>query len=427
MCGGNAQAKKGFRVKSAFGRCAAANPPLRKRADEAASVTGPTRILTAPRALARAARMIMMTPQPERLKPRRRKRTIFSLAGFRGAARSDPRDLALSSVRADEIAHRPACRSAGSPQPSRENAARQPRQGSSSMGPKDPSFRYWIEYLGFRLMGLIFGAMPVELASNLAGSLMTKLGPRSKKRHPRLLRNLRNALPDLNEAERDKLADAVWRNLGRVVGEFFHIDSIVSDRVEVANPELLQAIVKSGKGAVLCGAHQANWEGASAVVNKFGISPMVVYRPVSNPYVDADLLRRRGKYYAGGMMAKHDLETPVALVRHARAGGVVGVLVDQPAFQGLPTPFFGRPAQTTPFPAMLARQCNIPLLLIHGYRMKGVRFRMFITPIEVPRTDDRNADIYAATAAMQAELEKSIREHPDQWMWTHDRWRIYDR
>lgn len=294
------------------------------------------------------------------------------------------------------------------------------------MGPKKPSFRYWIEYLAFRLLGLIFGTMPVEIASNLAGSLMTRVGPLSKKRHPRLLRNLKAAFPEMSQQQRDKLANEVWRNLGRVVGEFFHIDSIVRDRVEVANPELLIEIAESGQGAVLCGAHQANWEGASAVVNKFGISPMVVYRPMSNPFVDANMLRRRGKYYAGGMMKKHDLETPVALIRHARAGGVVGVLVDQQAWMGLPTPFFGRPAQTTPFPALLARQCNIPLLLIHGYRERGVRFKMFITRIDVPRTEDRDADIYAATAAMQAELEKSIRLHPDQWMWTHDRWRVFD-
>jgi Kdo2-lipid IVA lauroyltransferase/acyltransferase len=291
------------------------------------------------------------------------------------------------------------------------------------MGPKEPSFRYWIEYLGFRLLGVIFTIMPVEWASNIAGTLMAKLGPHSKKRHPRLMRNLAAAFPEMSQEERDKLALQVWYNIGCVVGEFFHIDEIVRDRVEVANPELLEAVAKSGKGAVLCGAHQANWEGASAVVNKFGLSPMAVYRPMSNPFVDADMLRRRGKYYAAGLMAKHAIETPVALIRHARAGGVVGVLVDQQAFMGLPTPFFGRPAQTTPFPAMLARQCNIPLLLIHGYRMPGVRFKMFITPIDVPRTEDRNADIYAATAAMQAELEKSIRQNPDQWMWTHDRWR----
>lgn len=293
----------------------------------------------------------------------------------------------------------------------------------SSIGPKAPSFRYYVEYLGFRLMGAFFSALPVETASHVGARLMALIGPRSKKRQPRLMRNLAAAFPELSAQQREELARDVWRNLGRVVGEFFHIDEIVRDRVEVVNPDLLEEVARSGKGAVLCGAHQANWEGASAIVNRFGLSPMAVYRHMSNPFVDADMLRRRGKYYAGGLMGKHDPETPVALIRHARAGGVVGVLVDQQAYMGLPTPFFGRPAQTTPFPALIARQCNIPLLLLHGYRTPDVRFKMFVTRIDVPHTADRNADIYAATAKMQEELEKSIRQHPAQWMWTHDRWR----
>ena len=71
---------------------------------------------------------------------------------------------------------------------------------------------------------------------------------------------------------------------------------------------------------------------------------------------------------------------------------------------------------------MVARQCNIPFVLITGQRMPGVRFKMRAAEIDMPRTDDRNADIFAATAAMQAELENSIRLNPEQWMWTHDRW-----
>ncbi|MGO8739436.1 lysophospholipid acyltransferase family protein [Rhodoblastus sp.] len=289
--------------------------------------------------------------------------------------------------------------------------------------PKRPSFRYWLEYLGFRLIGAIFAAMPVEMASNVSGALMARVGPLSQKRQSRLIGNLAAAFPEMSDASRARLAREVWRSMGRVIGEFFHIDEIVRDRVEVANPELLAEIARSGKGAVLCGAHQTNWEAASAVLSQYGVSPMAVYRPVSNPYVDADLMRRRGKYYGGGLRAKHDRETPFALIRHVRSGGAIAVAVDEEALDGLPTPFFGRPAQTTPFPALVARQCNAPLMLIHGYRTRGVRFKMFVTPIETPRTDDRNADIYATTAAVQAELEKSIRQHPEQWRWIHDRWR----
>ena len=292
------------------------------------------------------------------------------------------------------------------------------------MGPKDPSFRYWIEYLGFRLMGLIFAAMPVEWASGVAGALMAKLGPMSKKRHPRLLRNLAAAFPEMSQDERDKAGPCRCGAISAASSA----NSFISTRssATASRSPIRNCWKRSRKAArARCCAARIRPIGKarSAVVNKFGLSPMAVYRPMSNPYVDADMLRRRNKYYSAGLMAKHDIETPVALIRHARAGGVVGVLVDQQAFMGLPTPFFGRPAQTTPFPALLARQCNIPLLLIHGYRMPGVRFKMFVTPIDVPRTDDRNADIYAATAAMQAELEKSIRLNPDQWMWTHDRWR----
>jgi KDO2-lipid IV(A) lauroyltransferase len=290
--------------------------------------------------------------------------------------------------------------------------------------PKRRNFRYWLEYLGFRLIGAVFSAMSPEMASNVAGALMARVGPFSGKRQNRLARNLADAYPEMTEVQRAKLAREVWRSLGRVIGEFSHIDEIVRERIEVANPELLIEIARSGKGAVICGAHQANWEAASGVLSQYGLNVMAVYRPMSNPYVDAEMMRRRGKYYAGGLVAKLHRETPVALIRHVRAGGAVGLLVDQEALDGLPTPFFGRPALTTPFPALVARQCNAPLLLVHGYRMRGLRFKMFITAIEAPRTDDRNADIYAATTAIQAELEKSIRQHPEQWMWTHDRWRV---
>jgi KDO2-lipid IV(A) lauroyltransferase len=290
------------------------------------------------------------------------------------------------------------------------------------MPTKPPSLQYRVEYAGYRLLGLVLGSLPLETASKFGGALLASLGPKSRKRHPRLLRNLAAAYPDLSEQERGKLAVEVWRNLGHVLGEFFHIDDIIRDRVEIENPEVLRRIAASGKGAVLCGAHQANWEGGSAVVQEFGLRLIGVYRAMSNPFVDADVMRRRIKYYPGGLMGKHDPETPVAMIRYARAGGSPAFLVDQQTYMGLKVPFFGRLSATTPFPAMVARQCNIPFVLITGQRLPGVRFKVRATEIDMPRTDDRNADIFAATAAMQAVLENSIRLHPEQWMWTHDRW-----
>lgn len=291
------------------------------------------------------------------------------------------------------------------------------------MATRARQIRHLLEYAGFRVMGFLLSALPVEVSSRLGGWLVGWFGPKSKKRHPRLLRNLKSAMPELDESGAEKLAGAVWRNLGFVLGEFFHLDEIAKGRVEVENPEVLRAIASAGKGAVFCGAHQANWEGGSSVLVEFGFKPLGVYHPMSNARVNANVLATRLKYYPGGLMAKRDPETPVAMIRYARQGGSIAFLVDQQVHMGLQTPFFGRPAQTTPFPAMVARQCGIPLVLITGERLPGVKFRMRALVIDVPRTEDRNADIFAATAAIQAELERTIRQHPEQWMWTHDRWK----
>ena len=77
---------------------------------------------------------------------------------------------------------------------------------------------------------------------------------------------------------------------------------------------------------------------------------------------------------------------------------------------------------STPFPALMAR--NLGLLLFAGriVREPGVRFRLSVERIEVPVTDDKEADILAATANLQAAFERSIREKPEQWMWAHQRW-----
>ena len=290
--------------------------------------------------------------------------------------------------------------------------------------PNMRQIRHGLEYAGFRVMGFILSTLPVEWSSALGGALVAWLGPKSQKRHPRLLRNIRTAMPELSESEAEKLAVEVWRNLGYVLGEFFHLDEIArGHRVDVSDAEALRAVAQAGKGAVICGAHYANWEAAGAVLTGFGFKTLGVYHPFSNAMVDRYMLAKRLKYFPGGLMAKRDPETPLAMIRYARQGGSIGFLVDQQVHMGLQTPFFGRPAQSTPFPAMVARQCGIPLLLATAQRLPGVRFRVTVQEIAVPRTEDRNADIFAATAAMQAELERTIREHPEQWMWTHDRWK----
>ena len=85
-------------------------------------------------------------------------------------------------------------------------------------------------------------------------------------------------------------------------------------------------------------------------------------------------------------------------------------------------PFFGMPAPTTKFPALLARTLDVPLLVGRVVRLPGVRFRGLIQRVDVPRTKDVEADILAATTTIQSTFEGWIRSEPGQWMWAHRRW-----
>ncbi len=290
--------------------------------------------------------------------------------------------------------------------------------------PKLPLFlRYRLEYALFSTLRILMTALPVETASAVGGQILCLLGPLSRKRHPRLLQNLALAYPDMSESERKRLASAVWRNLGRVVGELFHLREIVQNRLDFENPEMLESLVSGGGGTVMCGAHQANWEIGGGILVRLGFTPIGVYHPMSNPLVEAAVRRCREPFYPGGLLAKRGPTTPQRVMRHTLRGGTAAFLVDENTHTGLPVPFFGRDATSTTFPAILARSQGKPLGLAHITRQDGVRFTVRWELIEVPRSADKQADIAAATAALHAAIERSVRKRPDQWMWTQTRWR----
>ena len=109
-------------------------------------------------------------------------------------------------------------------------------------------------------------------------------------------------------------------------------------------------------------------------------------------------------------------------MRIVRGGGSLAVMADLREHKGIDAPFFGRPAPSTPFPALMARAIGVPLVAGRVLRTDGARFVVTAEIVPVPRTHDRDADVRQATEALQAVFERWIREAPGQWMWGHRRW-----
>jgi Kdo2-lipid IVA lauroyltransferase/acyltransferase len=272
--------------------------------------------------------------------------------------------------------------------------------------------------------------------ANIAGGVMRTLGPRLKE-HRIGRTNLVAAFPEKSAVEIDDILRGVWDNLGRVAAEFAHID-----RLQMLDPDPLdqgdiiytpqayerfQQLRADGKPALIFAAHLANWELPALVATKYGLDTTVLYRrPNIGAVSDAVIAIREGSM---GTLVATGLDAPVKLGRVLAAGGHVAMLVDQYYVTGVDVTFFGRRCKANPFLARLARQIDCP---IHGTRIVRLpdrhRFRVDLTEAIAPVRDaEGRIDIAGTMQAITSVIESWVREHPEQWLWLHRRWREEQR
>lgn len=291
--------------------------------------------------------------------------------------------------------------------------------------------RYWVEYLLLRLIVGLIRLLPLDTAVSISADIWGFLGPLGR-RHKRALNNLEIAYPEKTTKERDDIARAMWKNLGRVMAETMQLDRLLDqpDRIDVINGHILERYRGKMGSAICVSLHMGNWELAMWPLAQSGAKPAAVYRIVKNPYVDEYLRSHRTKIYPGGFFAKgravgvragHNAARMIG--SYVRQGGRLGMLSDQFDRSGPSVPFFGRDAQSTPFPAMLARRLGARMWIGRCIRVEdSCRFIVEIKELKVPRTDDQEADILSITTAIQSQFEEWIRETPEQWMWSNRRW-----
>lgn len=279
-----------------------------------------------------------------------------------------------------------------------------------------------LEAVAFRALFALLRALGVEGASNLGGRLLRALGPRTGT-HRTVRRNLRIAFPDMEPAERERLAVDQWEQTGRTFAELAVMDQLTPEggRVEVVGLERLHAVRDSGKPVVLISGHLANFEVMAAVIMAAGVPCQVTYRAANNPYVDALIRQSRERYGIRLFAPKGDGTRE--LMAGMKRGDSIALLVDQKYNQGPEVEFFGQPVNASPGAARLALKFGTVMQPLSVVRLPGVRFRVTAhEPIAVPDTGDKAADVIAGVQAANRFVEDRVREVPVDWFWVHKRW-----
>ncbi len=242
--------------------------------------------------------------------------------------------------------------------------------------------------------------------------------------------NLAAAFPEKSPAEIERILRGVWDNLGRVVAEFAHLD-----RLAVGDPHHLpyihfddiseahfDQVRDDGRPALVFAAHLANWELPAIMSEAMGMQALVLYRrPNVGAVADAVMAIRKGSM---GTLVATDMNAPIRLARALEDNRHVAMLVDQHYVKGVDVVFFGRCCKANPLIAALARHIECP---IHGTRMirqaGGHFYGEFSEEIPPVRDAEGKIDIQGTMQVITEVVEGWVREHPEQWLWLHRRWR----
>lgn len=292
--------------------------------------------------------------------------------------------------------------------------------------------------VGTIAIGLLKGMRLVDpdKIADFAGGLTRRIGPLLPEN--RIGRtNLANAFPEKSKLETDAILRGCWDNLGRVAAEFSQLDRLwdfdsnypaQQTRIEFAQETIdrFLKLANDGRPALIFAAHLANWELPAICAAAYKLDSAVLYRRPNIAGIDRWLRETRAS--GMGELISTGLEAPVKIAAALERGAHVGMLVDQYYARGVPVTFFGQLTLANPLLARLARHFDCP---IHGTRIVRLpdhQFRIDLTEAIVPARDaEGKIDIPGTMQVITSVIEGWIREHPEQWLWLHRRWRPEDK
>src|ERR1700742_2755892 len=272
---------------------------------------------------------------------------------------------------------------------------------------------------------------PIKTA-NLFGRVTRGIAPLL--REQRIGRaNLAAAFPEKSPEEIEKILAGVWDNLGRVGAEFANIDQIWDFNEQDPDPQghielpprthfLFHQLRLDGKPALIFASHLANWELPALAPAAHGLDAAILYRRPNSASADRAIQKMRQVNMGTLIAAGRD--APLRLAEALQKGQHVAMLVDQYLTGGVEVTFFGRKTKANPMLARLLRQIECPVHGVRIIRLPGNRFRSELAE-EIPpvRHADGNIDIQGTTQKITSVVESWVREHPEQWLWLHRRWR----
>ena len=284
--------------------------------------------------------------------------------------------------------------------------------------------KYFIEFLIIIFFFMILKVLGLKISLFISSFIFKIIGPLFRAKRISY-NNLSIVLPNTTETKKNKIIEIMWKNYGKIFSEYmfiknFRTDPKYSKKIIVENQEELEKIKLENKPVIFISGHFSNFELMAMHLEKSNINLAAIYRPLNNNFLNPIMEKIRKKYICKKQIKK-GISGTKQLLKEFKNGTSIALMIDQRVSEGIKSDFFGKKALTTTIPAQFIKKFDASVVPIYIERLSDNTFKLSISNTIKFLKDDTISNI---TLKLNKILEKMIMSNPEQWIWTHDRWKI---
>ena len=282
--------------------------------------------------------------------------------------------------------------------------------------------KYFFQFLFILIFFLIFKIIGLKNSSALGGKLFKIIGPFFRS-SDLIYKNIKKALPNEPQDKIIKIINEMWGNYGRIFAEYMFIKKFREDRYQkniiLEGQEILNKIKDKGAPVVFVSGHFSNFELMAMQIEKSGINLSTIYRPLNNSFLN-HLMEKIRKNFICKKQIKKGISGMRELIKLHKKNYSTALMIDQRVTEGIKSIFFNHEAFTTTIPAQLVKKFGVPIVPIYIERFDEIKFKMMVYD---PIYFTKESSVKIITDKLNKILEKMILKNPEQWIWSHNRWK----
>ena len=284
--------------------------------------------------------------------------------------------------------------------------------------------KYFFQFIVIIILFIIFKLLGYKTASNL-GSKLGKIFGKIIKSDKIILKNI-NIIKDYTNWEpkdNNKIVNNVFSNYGRILSEYVYLNKFkngsLKSYVTFVGKEHLDEIKSKNKRVVFISGHFNNFELMAMFIDSAGINLAAIYRPLNNIFLNKIMENLRINNICRYQIKKGKSGSR-EILNYLKKNFSIALMIDQRVSEGEDIDLFNRSAKTTTIPAQLVKKYGCSIISVYIERVKNYHFKLYFSK---PVKFDDNLSHQQITLELNKILEKMILKNPDQWIWSHDRWK----